>query len=92
MQWNVTNTGTAAWDPGTVDLVFVGGTRMFMRSPIALAESVSPGQSVTLAADMKALRNTSSYVTNFALRRGGTFFCVVGIKIFVQTDNPPQTF
>ena len=83
--WNVTNTGTAAWDPGTVDLVYIGGTVMFLKSPIPLEERVAPGQTVTLRADMKALRNTSSYVTQFALRRGDTYFCVLGVKIFVQS-------
>jgi hypothetical protein len=90
VQWNVTNTGSAAWDPAAVDLVFVGGTRMFLQSPIALESTVAPGGSVTLKAEMKALRNTSGYVTNFALRRGEVTFCTVGISILVQTNDPPQ--
>ena len=34
--------------------------------------------------DMKALRNTSSYITNWSLRRGDTYFCALSLKILVQ--------
>ena len=75
VQWNVTNTGASAWEPGAVDFVYAGGTRMYFEPVIPLAESVAPGQSITLSVDMKALRNTSSYVTAWALRRGDAYFC-----------------
>ena len=84
VRWDVTNTGTAAWDPGTVDLIYTGGTQMYYSPVIPLAQSVAPGQSVTLIVDMKALRNTSSYVTTYALRRGDAYFCRLSVKIYVQ--------
>jgi hypothetical protein len=84
VRWDVTNTGTAAWDPRTVDLVYTGGTRMYFSPVIPLPESVAPGESVTLNVDMKALRNTSSYVTTWALRDGDTYFCALSVKIYVQ--------
>jgi hypothetical protein len=84
VRWNVTNTGTAAWEPGEVDLIYSGGTRMFFSPVIPLPERVAPGESTTLTVDMKALRNTSSYVTTWTLRRGETYFCTLSVMIYVQ--------
>ena len=84
VRWNVTNIGTAAWDPGIVDFVYAGGTRMYFDPVIPLAESVAPGETITLGVDMKALRNTSSYVTTWTLRRGDVYFCTLSAMIYVQ--------
>ena len=84
VRWDVTNTGTAAWEPGTVDLVYTHGTRMYFSPTIALEHRVAPGDTAALSVGMKALRNTSSYITNWALRRGDTYFCALSLKIFVQ--------
>ncbi|HET6845565.1 MAG TPA: NBR1-Ig-like domain-containing protein [Anaerolineales bacterium] len=84
VRWDVTNTGTAPWEPGSVELVYTGGTQMYYSPVIPLPQRVAPGQKTTLIADMKALRNTSSYVTTWALRRGDSYFCRLSIKIYVQ--------
>ncbi len=84
VRWDVTNTGAAAWEPGSVDLIYSGGTRMYFEPVIPLTQTVAPGQSITLTVDMKALRNTSSYVTIWTLRRGDFYFCTLSSKILVQ--------
>ncbi len=84
VRWDVTNTGAAAWEPGSVDLIYSGGTRMYFAPAIPLTQTVAPGQSTTLTVDMKALRNTSSYVTTWTLRRGDIYFCTLSVKILVQ--------
>jgi len=84
VRWNVTNTGSAAWDPGVVDLAYSGGTRMYYEPVIPLTQVVAPGEDVTLTVDMKALRDTRSYATSWALRRDDTYFCDLGVRIYVQ--------
>lgn len=84
MRWNVTNTGTAAWEPGEVDLIYAGGTRMFYSPVVPLPERVAPGQSITLSAGMKAQRDTRAYVTTYTLRRGEAVFCSLSVRIYVQ--------
>jgi hypothetical protein len=87
VRWTITNTGSAAWQPGEVDLDFVGGTAMHFSPVMALPEVVAQGQSITLSVDMKALRNTSSYVTTWALRQGDAHFCRLSLLIYVQWEN-----
>lgn len=92
VQWNVTNTGMDAWEPGTVDLIYTHGTRMHSIPILALDHRVAPGQSITLTVDLKALKNTSSYITNWALRRGDLYFCALSLKIFVHGSGGIERF
>ena len=82
--WHVTNTGSAGWDPGSVEFTYLSGARLHRDPVVRLDMSVPPGQSVILTAEMRAPRNSTKYTTYWSLRQGDTFFCRVGLSIYVK--------
>jgi hypothetical protein len=82
--WNVRNTGTAAWDPASVEFTYVGGAKLYEYPLVHLESSVAPGQEVVLSAAMKAPKNSTLYTTYWSLRQGNTFFCRLTESIYVK--------
>jgi hypothetical protein len=84
MGWMVRNTGTAAWDPGTVDFRYFSGRRMHVSERTHLRTSVVPGDTVLLLADMVTPKSSGPYTTVWSLRRGEDDFCHVSLSITVR--------
>jgi hypothetical protein len=82
--WKVRNTGAAGWDPGTVDFTYIAGTRMYQYPLVKLQGSVAPGNVSILIADLRAPLNPGKYSTTWSLRQGDTYFCHVGLTIYVD--------
>jgi hypothetical protein len=82
--WTITNTGTATWDPEGVDFTYVSGIKMNQTPLVHLPTTVGPGETVTLAVDMRTPNKTSRYSTVWSLRRGEDFFCSVRLTISVS--------
>jgi hypothetical protein len=82
--WKVTNTGTAAWDPATVEFTYLGGARLYDYPTVYLEASVAPGQAVVLSVRMRALKKAGRYTTYWSLRQGDAFFCRLGLSIFAN--------
>ncbi len=83
MGWRVQNTGTAAWDPGTVEFAPFAGTRMYAWAPPRLQQTVASGDIVLLVADLIAPKSSGKYTTVWALKQGDQFFCRVQLTINV---------
>ena len=82
--WKVRNTGTAGWDPGALDFMYIAGTRMYQYPLTQLQGAVDPGNTVILSADLRAPRNPGKYSTTWSLRQGDNYFCRVSLTIFVN--------
>jgi hypothetical protein len=87
VNWVISNTGSATWYPASVEFVFAGGTKMYQSTLVHLKSTVAPGQTVGLAADMKAPKNSSTYTSSWSLRRGTEYFCPARVTIWVEA--PP---
>jgi hypothetical protein len=81
--WKVKNTGTATWDPGNTDFMYVGGTRMYQAEVLDLPAVVAPGDTFALSAALLAPKHPGTYMTFWALRRGENRFCRVSVEIIV---------
>ncbi len=84
VNWVARNTGTATWYPGTVVFTYVGGSKLQQYSPVNLTAAVAPGQLASLSTDMRAPKNSTTYTTLWALRRGTQAFCVMKMTIWVN--------
>jgi hypothetical protein len=83
--WNVTNTGFETWEAGSVELTYVSGSPLAYRETSApLIDSVAPGESTTLTADMRSPVNSTRYTTYWSLRLGDVFFCPLRVTIYVE--------
>ena len=82
--WKLTNTGSDAWSPGSVEFAYVSGAKLHRDPVVQLESTVATGESVILTAEMKAPRNSTSYVTYWSLRLGDMYFCRVGVSIYVK--------
>jgi hypothetical protein len=91
MIWNVRNSGTSTWFPASVIFTFVGGSKFYEFSPVHLKNSVAPGQTTALVADMRAPRNATKYTTLWGLRQAERFFCPVRVTIYVEEPTPTPT-
>jgi hypothetical protein len=83
MGWKVRNRGTLTWDPENVDFVYFSGTRMYQAERFNLPTAVNSGETVALGASLLAPKNSGSYATVWALRRGENRFCHVSLRIVV---------
>src|SRR5512140_43412 len=81
--WNLTNTGTATWDPTDFLFVYVAGKHMSLSEVVHLPTTVAPGESTVLSVPVKAPVNTNDYTMHWALTRGGDAFCRVTLSIRV---------
>ncbi len=82
--WDVRNVGTATWDPGSVQFVYLGGARLATHDDVVpLQESVPPGQEVVLSVPMKAPATPNNYTTHWGLRQGTEYFCRLTLTIHV---------
>lgn len=82
--WKVTNTGTAAWNPASVEFTYLAGAKLYDYPLVKLKSTVSPGQAVILSVRMRAPTNSTTYTTYWSLREGDTFFCRVRLSIYVK--------
>ncbi len=83
ISWQIQNTGSATWEPGVVELVYAGGTKMFRYQPVPLPHSSPPGDIIALSADMVAPRTPDTYTMFWSLRRGEEYFCRLAVTIKV---------
>jgi hypothetical protein len=81
--WKVKNTGTLAWEGGSVYFAYFGGSKMDRADVYALPESVPAGAKVALSASLVAPKRPGGYTTTWALRRGESRFCRVSLTIYV---------
>jgi hypothetical protein len=81
--WNVKNTGTAPWDVGSVEFMYIGGLKPHDDERMQLQTSVAPGEDIVLSAHMIAPRNSTRYTTRWSLRQGDTFFCSLMASFYV---------
>ncbi len=84
ISWMIKNTGTAAWEPGIVDLAYAGGTRMYHFQPVPLPHSSPPGDIIALSADMIAPQTPNDYNMIWSLRSGDQYFCRIDVVIRVR--------
>ncbi len=84
ISWQIQNTGGATWEPGVVELVYAGGTKMFRYQPVPLTHSSPTGDILALSADMIAPRTPDTYTMFWSLRRGEDYFCRMAVTIKVQ--------
>jgi len=82
--WKVTNTGSATWSPGSVELTYVGGSKLYLSPSVQLKTGVPRGQAVILNAEMRAPRKLDRYTTYWSLRQGTTYFCNLALTIYVE--------
>ena len=81
--WKVKNTGTATWEPGNTDFMYVDGTRMYQAEALPLPTVVAPGDVIALSAALLSPKHPGTYMTVWALRRGENRFCRVSVEIIV---------
>ncbi len=81
--WTVTNTGRKTWDSTSVDFIYSSGTKFGKSKGADLPNSVGSGQAVSLKITMTAPKNSGSYKTVWALRRGLNEFCSMSLRIVV---------
>jgi hypothetical protein len=84
VKWIVQNSGKATWDSGSVDFVYVSGTKLATVRAADLPKSVAPGQNITLSLNMVAPSSTNKYKTVWTLERGKDAFCRLTINIVVK--------
>ncbi len=82
--WQLLNTGSATWYPGSVQFVYFGGTKMYIYPIVQLRETVPNGAITSFSVDMRAPKNSTTYTTLWSLRQGNDYFCRVRVSIFVK--------
>lgn len=82
--WNLRNIGTAMWEQGTFEFVYLGGARMYAGDRVPLNTSVAPGDEIVLSLPMKAPMTASRYTAHWGIRQGDSYFCRLTLSIFVQ--------
>ena len=83
--WDIKNTGTTTWVPGSFEFVYLEGARLATHDDvIPLKESVPPGQDVVLSVPLKAPLTPNMYTTHWGIRQGQTYFCRLTLTIWVQ--------
>jgi hypothetical protein len=83
--WNIRNTGTATWEPGSFQFTYLGGYRLSHDFEEPLTQSVAPGDEVVLSVPMKVPSQSNLYTTHWGLRSGDRFFCRLTVTIWVTT-------
>ena len=86
-RWTLKNTGTRAWTPSRVTLVYVSGVKMHIGDGFQkLTENVEPGKLVLLIVDMLSPKNSGKYITVWGLEITGTnsTMCSFTTKIIVK--------
>ncbi len=85
--WDIKNTGTTTWEPGSFEFVYLGGAKLATHDDvIPLKESVPPGQDVVLSVPLKAPLTPNKYTTHWGIRQGQTYFCRLTLTIWVQVQ------
>jgi hypothetical protein len=84
-KWTVKNTGTKTWGSTDVDVMYVGGEKMYQYdSAYNLAKDVAPGESIDITVDMLAPAEAGTYRTTWGLVYGGSAFCTFNLTIKVK--------
>ncbi len=85
--WNVKNTGTKIWKPDAVVLNYVEGAKLQSgEKTYPLTTYVSPGESVTLIADMITPKTAGTYISTWGLmltNKTKQVFCTLLVRIVV---------
>jgi polar amino acid transport system substrate-binding protein len=94
-KWRVRNTGTCAWEPD-FKLRFVSGNRPEAKMdavPVPVGKRVERGQTVDLAANLRAPQNWGTYQAFWKMQdnQGKDFGEVIWVGIQVPNPNPPPT-
>ncbi len=85
--WTIVNTGTCAWDKGTL-LVFVNGDRMGGDSSEAIGTQVTPGGHITASVDLTSPSSKGTYSGKWALQTAdGTHIVYLTVVIVVNEDD-----
>ncbi len=84
--WRLRNTGTCAWDDGTV-LKFVSGFQLGAPSQVAIP-STTPGNTVDVAATMYAPPDFGRFVGVWQLQDGGVNFFGPKMTVVVNVNDP----
>ena len=82
--WSLENSGTATWDAGSFEFIYLGGRKLDLGDVVHLETSVPPGQSVVLSVSMKAPQYPGTYTTYWGMRQGNAYFCRLKLEIYAQ--------
>jgi len=82
--WTVRNNGQRNWNKDIVDYAFLDGVKIHKVEAYDLAETIRRGESVDLAVEMVAPKNSNSYTTNWTMRAGTENFCTMSLTIVVK--------
>ena len=82
--WSLENSGTATWDAGSFEFIYLGGRKLDLGDVVHLETSVLPGQSVVLSVSMRAPQNPGTYTTYWGMRQGNAYFCRLKLEIYAQ--------
>lgn len=83
-KWRVRNNGQRNWNKDIVDYAYLDGVRIHKVETYDLAETIRRGETVDLAVEMVAPKNSNSYTTNWTMRAGTENFCPMSLTIVVR--------
>jgi hypothetical protein len=84
-KWEIRNTDSTSWSTSNVSVRFVSGTRFQTRTDAtSFSDNLDQGQSSTVIVDMKAPAQVGTYTATWAVYRGGSIVCGLGLTVRVK--------
>lgn len=84
-RWTFKNTGTEKWELGSVDFVYISGTKFQKYHDVVdISKTVAKGETVEFIVDMLSPDKPGTYTATWGLRRGTLIFCKVDLQIIVK--------
>jgi hypothetical protein len=84
-KWEVKNKGDGAWRANEVDIRYVSGTKFQTKvDAVDLTSDVDEEGTTTVIVDMQAPAQAGIYTANWAIYRGGSIVCGLGLTVKVQ--------
>jgi hypothetical protein len=83
-EWTIRNTGTEAWQGGSVDFFHSSGRDMHESDILDLPNNVRAGGEVTLKVDMRVPGNSGAYTSTWTLGTQRDALCIVSVTIRVR--------
>lgn len=84
-RWEIKNKSDGSWLQNEVDIRYVSGTKFQTKEDaVDLSGDVGEEETTTVIVDMQTPANAGTYVTNWAVYRGGEVLCGLSLTIRVQ--------
>ncbi len=83
-RWQVTNTGTDAWDANSADYRYISGDKIHKTPAYDFNKSVGVGKSTVIIVDMKAPDTAGTYSTTWRISISKIRFCTMKVTIVVK--------